>query len=648
MRINNNLMAINTHRQYSVNTVSTAKSIEKLSSGLRIGRAGDDAAGLAICEKMRSQIRGMNQAARNAQDGISLIQTAEGGLGQTHSLLQRMRELSVQSASDTNTAVERSSLQLEFDQLNDEINDVANNTKFNGMNLLNVGGGTNFTAVTTLTAGIGNGVIQGSLGGVIPTDINANSVVGNNAQWIVDITNNGSFTDGGAGDMQFNDTFITYSSSFLNSFAGDIVLHAADNFSLTINDQSTPDMLAACLANGFNQLNANYGEFSPVNDFSFSATGNQLIITALNASAEYDAEGVTITPYSFGLTTASLTEPTSLYVAEQRGDYSFTIDKAIEAVGTELNIGGEIFTAVASGATGNQFNVGTDANAQAQSLVDAINANNNLNTRFTASAVGGTISLIENAGQATGSDLTTVTLSNNTAVPGEYTFDLSSSVPVGGQYTIDGVDITVTADVGDAGLADGTTVLYNGDTDAQAANLSAAINQNALLTPRYDTTASGSTITLNQNISSSMGTPIVSASSSETDGFAINLQVGANTGDDLELTIGSMTGTAIGVETLNISTRNGASAAITAIDTAVNTVSSERSKMGALQNRLSHKVSSLGTTSENLTAAESRIRDVDMAHEMMTYTKNNILVQAATAMMAQANQAPQAVLQLLQ
>lgn len=136
MRINNNIMALNSHRQLSVNQSNAAKSMEKLSSGLRINRAGDDAAGLAISEKMRGQVRGLKQASRNAQDGISLIQTAEGALNETHSILQRMRELAVQSANDTNTEKDRDAIQEEVTELAKEITRISNTTEFNTQNLL--------------------------------------------------------------------------------------------------------------------------------------------------------------------------------------------------------------------------------------------------------------------------------------------------------------------------------------------------------------------------------------------------------------------------------------------------------------------------------------------------------------------------------
>lgn len=142
MRINHNISAYNTHRQLTFNNSNAAKNVERLSSGYRINRAGDDAAGLAISEKMRGQIRGLEQASRNAQDGISLIQTAEGALNETHAILQRMRELAVQAANDTNTATDRANLQAEVDQLATEIDRIAQTTEFNTNVLMNTGGST--------------------------------------------------------------------------------------------------------------------------------------------------------------------------------------------------------------------------------------------------------------------------------------------------------------------------------------------------------------------------------------------------------------------------------------------------------------------------------------------------------------------------
>jgi flagellin len=148
MRINHNIASLNTYRQLTINNTAGSKSLEKLSSGYRINRAGDDAAGLAISEKMRGQIRGLNQAERNAQDAISLIQTAEGALNETHSILQRMRELAVQAASDTNTKIDREELQKEIEQLLEEIDRISTDTEFNTMTLLNGDYSTEASALT--------------------------------------------------------------------------------------------------------------------------------------------------------------------------------------------------------------------------------------------------------------------------------------------------------------------------------------------------------------------------------------------------------------------------------------------------------------------------------------------------------------------
>lgn len=154
MIINHNLNALNSHRNMGINNSKSAKSMEKLSSGLRISRAGDDAAGLAISEKMRGQIRGLDQAGRNAQDGISMLQTAEGALSETHSIIQRMRELAVQASNDTNTTIDRGEIQKEFNQLTSEITKIGNGTEFNTQHLLD---GTTNTGVWSLQIGANQG-----------------------------------------------------------------------------------------------------------------------------------------------------------------------------------------------------------------------------------------------------------------------------------------------------------------------------------------------------------------------------------------------------------------------------------------------------------------------------------------------------------
>jgi flagellin len=423
MRINHNIAALNTYRQLNSNQVLGNKSLEKLSSGLRITRAGDDAAGLAISEKMRGQIRGLDQATRNAQDGISLLQTAEGALNETHSILQRMRELAVQSANDTNTELDRAELQKEVDQLAQEITRIGNTTEFNTMKLLN-------------------------------------------------------------GELK-------------NKFH--IGANESQNIELGIND---------------------------MRGFKLGMVGNATIdqtVSGTNTSGGF-ASGATYT------------------VAKQGTNYVL-----LDSQGTKIASGGT---------SGEEFK-------------------------------------------------STTTTSDN--------FKFGSALKVGSTVTIsdDGKKATGTLDINNTFLEAG---IYTYDGDENGGNL---------------LDAQGNVV------------------ATSTDGKKFTILNGTD-----EIIIGSISltsgaSTTITVGGIDISAQSTANSAITSIDEAIQTVSAERAKLGAFQNRLEHTINNLGTASENLTAAESRIRDVDMAAEMMEFTKMNILSQAATAMLAQANMQPQMVLQLL-
>lgn len=390
MIINHNMAALNTYRQLSANNTNTSKSLEKLSSGLRINRAGDDAAGLAISEKMRGQIRGLDQATRNAQDSISLIQTAEGALNETHSILQRMRELADQASNDTNTKTDREEIQKEINSLTDEIDRIANTTEFNTQKLL-----------------------DGSKSGL------RDEIKGS-------------------------------------------------------------------------------------------------VTTQLNTQA-----GVTVS-LKTTLTSSAITATGTIVITR-------TKDSGTAIAATDFTVGDP----------------------------------NNLNVTNTA---------------ITGAALSVLAV-------GSATFDL--------------------------------------------ANL--------------DNLKVGESITLSFR---KYEKEVTDASKS------LSLQIGANSGQNILFGINDMKADSLGVRAsgggaLDVSSYEKATAAITSINNAIELVSAERSKMGATQNRLEHTINNLGTSSENLTSAESRIRDVDMAKEMMNYQKNSILSQAAQSMLAQANQQPQGVLQLL-
>ena len=412
MRIQHNIAALNSYRQLGSNNTSVSKNLEKLSSGYRINRAGDDAAGLAISEKMRAQITGLETASKNANDGISLVQTAEGALTEVHSMLNRMTELATQSANGTyQDNVDRENLTKEVNSLKSEIDRISEGTNFNGINLL-----------------------DGSL-----------------------------------------------------------------------------------------------GKSTGVPGTAMVTTGTDLTVaTVLNAS------GASIAPNQ---------------------------NVSIADAGT-----GKISVVVTN----------NDDGSSKTTVIDLAEV-----TKRTNGA---------NAGKALGTGATGTLAAGETA-----TIDLTSV----GLGKID--------------------IVGNGATSTTlATNLAGAI--------------------------SGVGTPVGGGT-----GTGLALQIG-DTGDDfnnLTVSVGSMSSKSLGLDTIDVSTQSGAKNAIKTIKDAINTVSSTRGDLGALQNRLEHTINNLGVTTENMTAAESRIRDVDMAKEMMNYTKNNILVQSSQAMLAQANQLPQGVLQLL-
>ncbi|MFZ5945233.1 MAG: flagellin [Bacillota bacterium] len=453
MRINNNLMAMNTHRQLGLGSTSAAKSMEKLSSGFRINRAGDDAAGLAISEKMRGQIRGLNQASRNAQDGISLIQTAEGALNETHSILQRMRELAVQSANDTNNSTDRGEIQKEMDALIAEISRISTDTEFNTKKLLN-----------------------GDMGKTAQT---------------------------GAGAAVYTNLQAIGSDLTSGSYSLDLVAAGTDTFTVT---SGATAVTAATIQN---DITVQAGQQIKYGSYTLNVTNHD------GTTADFELIG----PDG---TTTTLTG---------------------QADNAALNIGGLSFAFNTENVTGN----------------------------------------------------------------GTVKFDLTSN----------GLEIDLS---GDKTVNNSAITAYAGET------LNIGGFEFVVLTNHG---ANGNAKAIN----------VIDKS--------VKFQIGSNADQNTSLSVNNMSATALGVNAIDVTTQAGANAAVSTIQTAIEKVSTERSKLGANQNRLEHTIKNLDTASENLQAAESRVRDVDMAKEMMEFTKNNILTQAAQAMLAQANQAPQGVLQLL-
>jgi flagellin len=516
MIINHNLMAMNAHRQLAVNQTSASKNMEKLSSGLRINRAGDDAAGLAISEKMRGQIRGLRQAMRNAQDAISLIQTAEGALNETHAILQRMRELAVQSASDTNTGVDREEIQKEMDQLAIELTRIANNTEFNTQTLMN--GGIQDGALGELGFHIGANEGQYITLSIGAMDAHSLGVARDIMQ--AELTNaiqvTGVSVGTTTGSAIVDKAQIQVSAQLVSGSAATAAAKVADQ--TAVLNTKYADLSGDLILNGVTVT------LTQVKELDGSGQGTPITIDALVNALQADIDA------AFG--TSSFT------VSESSGVLTITNNTEGASSVVDLTGSGAIAGADGLGFTSLGAVTGTDAT----------------------------------------DDTLTVTFSDGT-----------DSVDVLG-VALDATSVSGT------GVFAGLTLTLDGSLDA---DLAATI----------DITCVRSSAAVFSN--------------------------GAKDAD------------AVAAAGIDVSSRTSADSAVTIIQNAIDRVSAERSKLGAYQNRLEHTISNLGTSAENLQAAESRIRDLDMAEEIMAFTKNNILQQAATAMLAQANMAPQSVLQLL-
>jgi len=502
MRINHNIAALNTYRQLTANNNVQQRSLARLSSGFRINSAADDAAGLAISEKMRGQIRGLEQATRNAQDGISLIQTAEGALNETHSVLQRMRELAVQSANDTNTLTDRAEIQKEVDELAKELTRIANTTEFNTQNLLN--GGIQTGNLGELTFHIGANASQDISLGINAMDASTLGVAR-------DVT---TLELSGATDV---------TAAEVEGTTGSAVVDGA-TLNLTANDTA-----------------------------STATTGNVGGITLTTDSNTSELNGVNISYANGGDGSAvSVTYDSATKTFQITGDFDDTD-------------------------SGGNFSTAADIQAE-------------LNTALSNNGFSATVTATGTADASTGGN------------SGAFTGGLGD----------DEVELTLSN-----GSITESLIVKDTATSAEFTDPSA-----------YD----GIKLTLDGSLSAST---------------AATITVSVNTSSAATFSGGKLTAEAVAAGGIDVSSQTAADAAVATIQEAIETVSAERSKLGAYQNRLEHTINNLGTSAENLTASESRIRDVDMAKEMMEFTKLNILSQAAQAMLAQANQLPQSVLQLL-
>ena len=433
MVVQHNMQAANANRMLNVTTGAQSKSTEKLSSGYKINRAADDAAGLSISEKMRKQIKGLDRASTNAQDGVSCVQTAEGALTEVHSMLQRMNELAVQSANGTNSETDRKAIQDEVDQLSKEIDRVSETTKFNETYLLKGDNGSNGN-----TKAFAAGDTIGTVDGV---------TVKANGTTVATLSDNGDIKIGTVQLVSSNADIIIVKPDDANSKSANVTKVVSDGTNVTVTLKD----------------------------------GKEETDTVTNIKTKYEIDG---TKKGTAIISKELKAETKN--AEISGTYTGNLDKLA---------------------------VGADVNAKLA--------------------------------------------------------------------------------IGSAGT---------------------------------------------------------SALSSDTKALILNLHVGADSEstNKISIAIDSMSAKGIGVNGLDVSTEAGATNSIDTIKDAIQKVSSQRSSLGAVQNRLEHTINNLDNVVENTTSAESRIRDTDMAKEMVNYSKNNILAQAGQSMLAQANQSNQGVLSLLQ
>ncbi|ENZ31475.1 hypothetical protein HMPREF1084_02994 [Clostridium butyricum 60E.3] len=559
MIINHNMGAINAQRNMGINSSAASKSMEKLSSGLRINRAGDDAAGLSISEKMRAQIRGLDQASTNAEDGISMIQTTEGALNETHSILQRMRELSVQASNGTNTDDDRTAIQEEIKQLTDEIDRIGNDTEFNTMKLIDGSMSSKKVAGAQNAAVIGDAVGKETSSKITGT-VNFNAGAAKIADVTGDITE--SITVDGA-KIDF-----TVTKDELVGVSGDTT------------GASFAKLLEEKINAGIKTYNDNNGK--NIANVSVGATGSKIEIT----SGEKGATS------SISLTTKA-TGAGNLWEIAGMGVAVTTLNGSVASEGV-FTAGGAANVAAAKALTGD--------NAKFTFEVDG----KKIAIDLTAT---GTKSFTDAAAAVAGADMSTIAglLENdlNAAID-----NYNKTVPVEDQ--VNKINVSV---------KDGSFVVESG-SDKEKSSVSFGNSEAEQLLGLANT-------------------------NSKTQGGGVEFQIGANEGQTIKVTIDDMRAEALGISKIDLSEQSTAKEATTTIDDAIKKVSAQRANLGAVQNRLEHTINNLGTSSENLTSAESRIRDTDMASEMSEYSKNNILQQAAQAMLAQAKSAPEQVLQLL-
>lgn len=751
LRINQNVLAVGTYKSLAQTSGRLEKSIQKLSSGLRINGAADDAAGLAISEKMRRQIRGLNRAVLNGQDGISMIQTAEGALNETQSILQRIRELATQSANDTLTSNDRLEIQKEVIQLRDEIDRIARSTEFNTKKLLDG----SQTALISASSNSVEGLVVGSIDGVgADYDVKLELVKGGIAEMQrsqIFIINDGSgkLADGNT-QLQSISQFYDSNGVFILETPQILTINGnTQSTNITLDRQMTLDNLAAGIQNAMVRgtgLGLSNSKAATINSAATQVAGmggyieivsgsigdsgkisfasDQKIINALGMSVSREGINSQIQVNlndSFGNSrqmridgnrASGLLDGIDLQFGSQSAQMAgskglesglfFTADETltVEVNGQAINLA--IQADVTFGWT--MEGIARSMNRQIQ---DDITLGNVDLLGLSASVVEGQIRMTYERPISVSSTVpNTILITNATGnadiigfSDGTYSgfvdakrdeefanwgfsrYALSSSYDfLPGQIVIsvsDGVgsaQITVMVTIGSADQTTSDMVIFSTfqartNNALRSAGVSIRVDQvgssmaftalrvgtEYLNLSARESIVSLENFTTNRLLADRLGLSEGIARGSGDTNFKLHIvnnqaqfQIGADQGQTMEIAISNMSSKALGVDKIDLSTVDGANKAMGMINKALDRVSTERAKLGAYQNRLEFAINNLRNTHSNLSAAESRIRDADIAMEMVEFTRNQILNQSGTAMLAQANLVPQGVLQLLQ
>ena len=698
MRIQHNIAAMNAYRNYNINTSAVSKNLEKLSSGYKINRAGDDAAGLAISEKMRAQITGLNAAQKNVKDGISLVKTAEGAMQEIQDMLNRMDYLATQSANGTyDNEVDRANLQKEVDQLQAEINRIADSANFNGIKLLD--GSLDVDGRVANTTTIFSGLTGGS-------NVNGTAEIIGVNQGFGGVNTNGSLKLTGvdlgaaAGTPTASDQSVRYhkdaAEAGKTSFTIDLDNSSYSNASLgtTLKDlvlgldggqAAAPDAgLDEALKNNILYLDKE-GKTRVTYDVTADNNGITSENIAKSIMESIEKAGGKVYIQAGDATKQAFIE----YNVTRDGDklkFEMSDDgyNAAAAAAADTTKAGNFFqgnfnfavnykTVAAGGTKDDQLDsTSTDAAVQAEiAFTNAVGgaqqheATSNINEGTTPAGTiyAEAVIRFDKAGTADTQNKIADVFKDGAGLQlgDEYYIFAASDEVYNGEYA-DNVHVVDIRDLNNLSKTDGTEVndlrtaldrLSVAAKDNEMFNVQVAKGGNALVVTERSTYTGDANLTMKDYGLENQIRTFDSATSKTTvekeAGEALTLQIGdtSESYNQLKVSIGDIHTKALGIDKLSIAKQADAQAAVDTIKNAINTVSSIRGTLGATQNRLEHTQNNLSVMKENIQDAESTIRDTDVAEEMMAYTKNNILVQSAQAMLAQANQIPQGVLQLL-